>query len=61
MNLGGKEIEIPTLVPTLSREEMSLMTNDIIPNGKQVPRQILQKAIEHATKRMSVGQSPFAD
>lgn len=59
INIDGKEVQIPTIVPTLSNDELSLMVNDIIPNGKAVPRSILNKAVEHASKRIGMGQSPF--
>ena len=55
----GKETEIPSLVPTLTKAEISLMVNDIIPNKKAVPEKILQKAVDHANKRVREGKSPF--
>ena len=51
--------DIPTLVPTLTREEIDMMANDIIPNRKRIPRSIIQKAIRHAEERMGQGLSPF--
>jgi hypothetical protein len=59
-SLGGKETDIPTLVPTLTKTEIDLMKNDIIPNRKDVPPAILQKAIDHANKRVKQGKSVFA-
>lgn len=61
VNIGGKEVDIPTLVPGLTRDEVNLMANDIIPNGKPVPESIMQKAVDHARMRMSNGQSVFAN
>jgi hypothetical protein len=59
VNFGGVETQIPTLVPTLSEEELGLMVNDIIPNRKPIPDFILQKAFEHAKERMKQGKGPF--
>ena len=60
VELDGKETQIPTLVPTLTKAELDLMTNDIIPNNKSIPEKITQKAISHARKRIKEGKSPFA-
>lgn len=57
----GRETEIPTLVPTLTKAEIDLMVNDIIPNNEPIPDEILQKAVDHANKRVRDGKSPFAD
>ena len=48
VNFGGRETQIPTLVPSLSDEELDLMTQDIIPNRRPIPQHILNKSIEHA-------------
>jgi len=56
---SGKQIDFPTLVPTLTEEEIQLMVTDIIPNEKDPPEPIIQKAIAHAKKRMAEGKSPF--
>jgi hypothetical protein len=61
INFDGVETQIPTLVPTLTKEELDLMTQTIIPNKMTVPQSIMDKAIEHAKKRMEQGKSPFAD
>lgn len=61
VNFDGKEVQIPSLVPTLTKSELNLMVNDIIPNKKPVPRDIVKKAVEHAKARMRQGKSPFAD
>lgn len=57
---NGQETEIPSLVPTLTKQEIDLILNDIIPNQKPVPPKILQKAVDHANKRVREGKSPFA-
>lgn len=59
VTIDGKEVEIPTLVPTLTQDEIDLMVNDIIPNNKDVPDEIFQKAIDHAYDMIDKGRSPF--
>lgn len=61
VQIDGKEIDIPTLVPTLTKDEVSQMVNDIIPNSKPVPDAIMEKAAAHAKKRLSEGKSVFAN
>lgn len=61
VELDGKEVEIPTLVPGLSSKELNIMLSDIIPNGKQPPRSIVDKAVRHARGRLSKGLSPFVE
>jgi len=51
----GKEMEIPTLIPTLEEEEVKYLLD----GGKSTP-EIVQKAIEHAKSRMGTGKNPFA-
>lgn len=61
VNMDNQEVEIPTLVPTLTPEETNLMVTDVIPGKKQVPEPIMRKAIEHARGRIGQGLSPFAE
>lgn len=61
VDIDGKEVEIPTLVPTLTEDEVALMRDDIIPNHKPVPRAIAEKAIAHAKQRMADGLSVFIE
>ena len=61
VKIDGKRIDFPTLVPTLTQKEVDLMVNDIIPNGGDIPEEIMQKAIKHAKKRIKEGKSVFAD
>jgi len=56
VNLDGKETEIPSLVPTLTKQE----TNHLLSGGQPTP-EIVQKAVQHARQRISLGKSPFAD
>lgn len=59
VQVDGKQIDFPTLVPTLSKDEILLMQNEIIPNEMEIPEEIMQKAIEHAKMRLAKKQSPF--
>lgn len=60
VNIDGKEVEIPTLVPTLDKEEVQwLLTNDISDPAK-IPDSIVGKATAFARQRIAAGQSPFA-
>jgi len=55
VNLDGKETEIPALVPTLTKDEI----NYLLKGGKPT-KEIVDKAVEHAKKRMLQGLNPFA-
>lgn len=55
VNIDGKDVEIPSLVPTLSKSEV-----DLILSGAGLNEGIVNKAVEHARKRISEGKSPFA-
>ena len=59
-SIGVDGREIPSLTPNLSRSQRSKMLNDIIPNKKRVPRDVVGKGAAHAVKREKQGLSPFA-
>lgn len=61
VNIDGKEMEIPTLVPGLTPAEVRMMTDDIIPNHKPLPDSIVKKAVDHAKKCLRQGKSVFAN
>ena len=61
VTVDGRQVDFPSLVPTLTAEERKMMIEDIIPNNRPPPENVMQKAIEHAKKRLAAGQSPFAD
>jgi hypothetical protein len=50
-----KEIEIPLLVPTLTKKEINYLLN-----GGEPTEEIIRKAEEHAQIRLRSGLSPFA-
>ena len=56
VNIGGKETLIPSLVPGLTKQEIDYLLNDGKPN-----KSIIDKAANHAIKRMQQGLSPFKD
>ncbi|MBC2712858.1 MAG: hypothetical protein HGJ94_18270 [Desulfosarcina sp.] len=56
VNIDGKETEIPTLVPTLSQDEINHLLG-----GGEVTKEIAQKATKHAKKRIAEGKSPFLE
>ena len=56
VNIGGKETLIPSVVPTLSPEEV----NHLLSGGK-VTDSIMGKAIDHAKVRLMMGLNPFKD
>ncbi len=56
VDFDGRNTLIPTIVPTLSQEEINHLGS-----GKQITEEIKRKAIDHALSRMRQGLSPFAD
>ena len=57
--IAGVNQEIPSIVPTLDQNEINyLLTMD---GSGKIPNSIVQKAVEHAKKRMAQGLSPFYD
>lgn len=64
VNLNGKETEIPLMVPSLNKGELQYLIESDPQSPdfmKNMPRSILQKAIEHAAQRIKASQSPFAN
>lgn len=60
VEIDGKEVEVPTLVPTLTETERQwLLTHDVSDPAK-LPRSIIQKATDYARLRLGRQQSPFA-
>lgn len=58
VKIKGKEIDIPTLVPTLNRSEVTTLLN--LKDGEKIPESIVQKAVDHAKMRIADGKSVFA-
>ena len=55
VNINGKEAEIPSLVPTLTKEE-----KDYLLSGNKPTKVIVDKAVKWAKFRINKGKSPFA-
>jgi len=60
VKVNGKRVDFPTLVPTLTPEEIETMKKVISGKGA-VPEPIMQKAIAHARERIAANKSVFAD
>jgi hypothetical protein len=54
-DIGGKTVQYPLIVPTLTADELNLLRS----GGKPTP-EIINKAEKFAISRLSSGQSPFA-
>lgn len=64
VNIDGKEMIIPTMVPGLTASELNhLLTAPEDPTMFQHPlgKSALNKAVEHAKGRIKAGKSPFKD
>lgn len=59
VNINGKNMDIPTLVPTLSAKEKDTLLN--IKEGEAIPESIIQKAVDHAKSRLGQGKSVWAN
>lgn len=55
IELDGKEVEMPALVPTLSKQEITSLLS-----GEKISKAIINKAVRHAQMRIQKGLSPFA-
>ena len=66
MEVDNNKIEIPTLVPTLTEEEVEYMKGMKAGAGwkieeKPIEMNIINKARRHAMERLQSGKSPFFD
>jgi hypothetical protein len=65
VGLGGKEINIPTMVPTLAKHEidylLSTPEDKIMEVDKEMFNSIKQKAVDYAKMRLKSGKSVFAE
>ncbi len=60
VNLDGKEMVIPSMVPTLNKEELDyILGGGKVIDKSQMGNTIIQKAVDHAKSRMKQGKSPF--
>jgi len=56
VNFGGREREIPSIVPGLTKEQLNLILS-----GERPDKAIIDTAVNHAVKRMKSGLSVWAD
>ena len=56
INFDNQERDIPLLVPTLTKEEAQFLTD-----GGRATGEIVEKAIQHAKKRIQAKKSPYKD
>uniref|UniRef100_A0A6H1ZG35 Uncharacterized protein n=1 Tax=viral metagenome TaxID=1070528 RepID=A0A6H1ZG35_9ZZZZ len=64
VEINGKETDIPTLVPTLDKNEIDFLLNsEVDPKIWKTPTgsKIMRKAYDHAIKRISEGKGPFIE
>jgi LysM repeat protein len=60
VEINGKEVEVPIMVPTLTKKEIETLANmKLEGNAKNIPKSIIRKAEKHALQRMEKGLSPF--
>ena len=59
VQIDGKQMDVPTLVPTLTRAEVKTVLN--LKDGEKLPEAIIQKAVDHAKDRIAQGKSVFAE
>ena len=58
VEIGGREVEIPSMVPTLTKQERILLQNLRI-GVDPMPKSIVIKAKRHALERIKAGLNPF--
>ena len=59
VNIDGKEMDIPTITPNLTREDIQELKN--IRDGEAPSQRIVDRAVDHAIFRLQSGRSVFAD
>ena len=57
VNIDGNEVTLPTMVPTLTKEEIETLRT--LPDGERVPSSIVEKAVAHAMPFIDKNESPF--
>ena len=58
-NINGKEMLIPSIVPTLTKDELASVLT--LKNGELPSESVIQKSISHAKSRLNAGKNVFAD
>lgn len=57
VEIDGKQMDIPTLVPSLTKKELDLLLR--IKDGERIPDSIIDKAVKHAEERLKQGKGAF--
>lgn len=57
IELDGEEVDIPTLVPTLTKSEVKQLQD--LDDDTPIPDSIINKAVKHAIMRKQEGKSVF--
>lgn len=57
VNLGGQDVEIPSIVPTLNTDQLNRILSGIRPLGNDV----VDAAVDHAIMRRKAGKSVWAN
>lgn len=55
VEIDGKEMEIPLIIPSTTRKEIEYLKKDM----NNIPQSMIDKAVEFARKRIAAGKSPF--
>lgn len=61
VNIDGKEMDIPTMVPTLDDNEVNWLLSNDISDPKKIPQSIVDKATDFARMRLATGKPVFAE
>jgi len=61
VKVDGKQIDFPAFSESQPKKNIDRLLNDIIPNNKPIPEDIMRIAIDDANKRLSKGMSVFFD
>jgi hypothetical protein len=56
--IGGKKMDIPMLIPGLSKKELQDLIS-VIDSGSDIPDTLFQKAKAHAVSKVEQGESVF--
>lgn len=64
INIKGKEVEVPLMVPGLDKKEINYLLNTPPDSPRffdDMPKTLIPKAVEHANMRIKMGKSPFKE
>lgn len=60
VEIGGKQMDIPSIVPTLTQDEVNAVMKASA-SGSMVPPSVIRKATDYAKQRLASGQNVFAN